>query len=197
MAGRIQEVAFNFTAANQFSEWIRHDYYQSPFCVSLGVFFDEALAATLSVQYALDDSSEGGTRPVAVSQSTTVITVTDYGKQVITGLNPSALATLGHGLAVGDWVSLFGTGLGIDGEYDVASVTDAHTYTLTSAVSQSGNAQAQVKSARVLLHDSLVGITARASGNYAYPVYMSRLFCTAFTSAGVGRLVAMQGGNLR
>jgi len=197
MAGRIQEVAFNFTAANQFSEWIRHDYYQSPFCVALGVFFDEALAATLEVQYALDDSSEGGTRPVSISQTTTVITVTDYGKQVITGLNPSTLATSGHGLTAGDWVSLFGTGLGINGEYDVASVTNANVYTLTSTISQTASAQALVKSARVLPHDSLVGITARASGNYAYPVYMSRLFCTAFTTAGIGRLVAMQGGNLR
>lgn len=197
MAGRIQEVAFDFTAANQFSEWIRHDYYQSPFCVSLGVFFDLALSATLSVQYALDDVTEGSSRPVAISQSTTVITVTDYGKPVVTGLNPSVPAAKGHGLTVGDWVELYGTQVGIDGEYAVATVPTASTYTLTATVSQTAKAQATIKSARVLPHDILTGLTARAAGNYAYPCYASRLLCTAFTTAGYARLVAMQGGNLR
>ena len=197
MAGRIQEVAFHFTAANQFSEWIRHDYYQNPFCVSLALFLDSTLSATFNVQYALDDVTEGSTRQVSFSQTTNTITVTDWGKPVLTGLNPAGFAANGHGLSVGDWVLLSGTQAGIDGEYDVTSVTSAFVYTLTSTISQSAKGVANAKSARVLVHDILTGLTARAASGYIYPVYASRLFATAFTAGGYGRLVAIQGGNLR
>jgi hypothetical protein len=195
VAGRIQTVAVSFTAANQYSPWVKHDYYQDPFDVSLAVFFDTALEATLAVQYVLDDQSQTSQRPVTWSQTTTTITVTDYGPTTINGgpSNAGWGGPFGHGLLAGDMVQLAGTQAGIDGLYNVASVTNAHTYTLTTTVSQTSGGQGLVTSGRVLTHSTLTALSARASGQYSAPVWMSRLTSTALTAAGVGFLVSMQG----
>lgn len=197
MASRILQVALSVAGTGEYSPWVKHDTDQSPFDVSLSVFFGTGLSATLAVQYVADDQSNTAVRPVSVSQSTTTITVTDYGPQNINGAPANAAwgGPFGHGLLVGDYVQLMGTPSGtVDGGYNVTSVTSSTVYTLTSAVSQTlTNAQCQVTSGRVITHPSLTGLTARASGNYQYPVWMSRLTCTAFTSPGVGFLVAIQG----
>lgn len=208
MAGRIQQIAFNFTTGTQYSPWIRHDYYQDPFDVSLSFYLGSGLAGTFAVQYALDDmtmtaqrTSSG--RDVMLSQTTTVISVTDPGPLInigsvnAAGALVQALGAAGHGLAVGDYVQLMGTpNQGqLDGGYSVASVVSANSYTLTSALSQTLPLTAvKAITGRVQTHATMTGMTARTSGNYIAPVFASRLLCSAFTSGGYGFLVAMQGG---
>lgn len=197
---RIQTVAESFSAVNQATPWIKHDYYQDPFCVSLAFYPGSGLAGTFAVQYILDDMSQAAKRQVLLSQSTTVITIADGGQQILVGgvtaagaLNTS-LQSPGHGLAVADYVELAESGQ-FDGGWPVVTVPDAQHYTFTSLLSQTVAAYiVSARSGRVQPHATMTGMTARTSGNYAFPVWASRLVCTAFTSAGVGYLVAMQGG---
>lgn len=183
---RIAQVSYDFTAINQYSPWIIHDYYEAPFNVTLAVYFGTGLSATLAVQYAVDDMGNGGSRVVSISQTTTTITVTDEGWSG--GSNT-------HGLAIGDFVQLIGTPGGtVDGGYEVATVTSATVYTLTALVSQTlATQQAKVTSGRLFTHSQLTGLTARANSNYTFPVWASRLTSTAYTSSGYGYLVSMQG----
>lgn len=185
---RIQQTALNVTAANLFSGWLRHDHYEAPFNVSLGVYFGSGLNATIAVQFIIDDVDL--LRQVSISQATTVITVVDAGPAF-----GGAAAPAGHGLAVGDFVQLTGTpGGSVDGGYNVATVVSATSYTLTAAVSQTlPQLVANVGTGRVFTHATLTGLTARANGNYAFPVWGSRLTSTAFTAGGFAFLVAMQG----
>jgi hypothetical protein len=74
-------------------------------------------------------------------------------------------------------------------------VTGANTYTAVTPVNQTGNFQGRVTSGRLLTHPTLTALTARASGSYQFPVWMSRLICTAFTTPGKAFLVASQGRN--
>lgn len=201
MAARIQQVAANITAVGSVSPWIKHDYYQTPFNLSLSVYFDSVIAATLAVQYATDDQSETSERPVLFSQAaSTTATITDYGPQTINGSpsNQSWGGPFGHGLLVGDQVWLEGSQVGVDSglnSYSVATVVDQNHYTVTVPVNQTvTNISARVKSARVFTHPALAALTARASSNYAYPVWMSRLICTVFPgTAGKAYLVCIQG----
>lgn len=197
MASRIQTVAANFTATTVVSPWIKHDYRQTPFNLSLAVYFDVLLAATLAVQLVVDDQSNTSERPVAVVQSaSTTATVTDYGPDTINGApsNQAWGGPFGHGLLSGDVVFLAGTQAGIDGAYAV-TVVDQHTYTITTLVNQTIAVQARATTGRVFTHPSLTALVARATGNYGSPVWMSRLVCTAHTTTGVGYLVAIQGAN--
>jgi hypothetical protein len=186
----VRELAFNFTAANQFSPWLMHNVWENPFNVTLAVYFGFGLAATLQVQYIADDASRAAERQVWLSQTTNTITVTDPGP-IIQGQQVA-----GHGLAVGDYVNLHGTPGGtVDGDYNVATVVSAQVYTLTSTVSQTlALTQSFSLSGRLFTHATLIGLTARASGNYNFPTFASRLLCTAFTTGGYGFLVALQGG---
>lgn len=197
---RIQTVAANFTAVGQVSPWLKHDYYQDPFDVSLGVYFGSGLAATLAVQFILDDMSQASKRQVLLSQALTVITIQDSGPQILTsGTTPAgavstALAAPGHGLAANDFLQLMESGQ-FDGGWNITAVASAQQYTLTSLLSQTVAAQlVSAVSGRVQTHATLTGLVARANGNYIAPVFASRLICTAFTSGGVGYLTAIQGG---
>lgn len=180
---RITEVSLS--AAGQ-SKWIPHDYWQTPPAITLAGFVSSGANLTWAVQYTCDDVGPGGLRPVSVSQSTTVLTVVDSGP-------PSRGGT--HGLSVGDYVNIQGTGLaGVDGEYSVATVVSGTQYTVTSGTSQTiALTQAQVISARVITHATLTGQVGRATGNYAFPVRASRLQITAYTS-GTASLGVLQGG---
>jgi hypothetical protein len=117
-------------------------------------------AVTWELQYTLDDVVFE--RPVrSATQTATTITINDLG-----GPAPNTTLTgpggmYGHGMAVGDCVILKGFGSGMDGTYDIASVTDNYTYTVTSTVSQSASAAsgARVTPLRVWLHPLLAGIT--------------------------------------
>jgi hypothetical protein len=183
------------------SPWIKHDTGQSPFDVTLSVFFDSVLNATLAVQYVADDQSQTSERLVqGVQSASTTATITDYGPETINGApsNQAWGGPFGHGLLTGDLVFLQGSQVGVDSGnqsgYPV-TVTGVNTYTVVTPVNQTSVFQARVTSARVFTHPSLTGLVARATGNYAYPVWMSRLICTAFTGAGKAFLVASQGRN--
>lgn len=198
MAGRIQQVAVSITAEDQASQWIKHDYFQCPFDVSLSVFYGTGLDATLEVQYIADDMSQSSSRQVLVSRSSTTITVVDDGPPLAYGNG------LGHGLLEGDWVVISGSQGGVlDGGYAVASVTNATTYTLTSGTSGTvASSPANLVSGRVFTHATLKSLSARAQDGYGSapfgnngPVWASRLYCTAYTDSGVASLVAVQGGN--
>lgn len=194
---RIQQVSANITAIGSITPWLFHDFYEPPFDLSLLISFGSGLAATLAIDYIVDDYLTDGERAVVVSQTTTTITVTDTGPY-----QPSAAGGgLGHGLAVGDAVTLRGSPAGlIDGVYAVASVTSATAYTLTTAVSQTlVGVVAYVKSGRVLTGAAstflpVAPVTARTAVGIVNPIVASRLRCTAFTTAGVATLLAVQGG---
>ncbi len=195
----IGQVVSNFTASGQVGPWLKLDYYETPFDLGLLIAYGTGLAATLAIDYVLDDFSQAAQRQVYASQTTTVITVTDSGPI----LPASAGGGLGHCLAIGDAVELTGTPSGqADGIYSVTSITSATVYTLTSLVSQSWASNAVVASGRVLQGAAAGGVdgviktapvTARTSINVTCPIYAARLHVTAFTSGGLAALVAMQG----
>jgi hypothetical protein len=204
---RIQQAVTNFTANAQVGPWLRFDYYETPFDLGLLVAYGVGtagtlLSATLGIDYVLDNMTNDGGRQVQISQATTVITVTDAGP--LLPPTQSSGAGLGHGLAVGDYVQLTGTQGGLaDGGYSVASVTNQTTYTLTSGVSQTLFSQGFVTTGRVMQGAAAGGVdnviklapvTARTSINVTCPILAARLHVTAFTTAGLGILVAMQGG---
>lgn len=191
MAGRIPQVAL---AGNGSSLWVNHDTYQTPPAITLAGFVTPAAVLTWAVQYTCDDIGPGALRPVQLSQTTTVITVTDSGPNLLSA-SGIALAPFGHGLSVGDWYKLQGTGIAnVDGEYAVTTVPTPNTLTLTSLVSQTVSSSiGQAVSARVFPHATLTGQTARATGNYAFPVKASRLVVSGYTS-GTAFLEVLQGG---
>lgn len=191
MASRVLQVAANITAVGSVTPWLKLDAYQTPFNVALAVYFDQALAATLKVQYVVDDQSQTSERDVYFSQSgTTTVTVKDSGSQNLPG------GPFGHGLLSNDIVFPVGSQAGIDSPligYPV-TVVDQTTYTFIGPVSQTlVNQHMRVTSARVFDHQVLQGLTARAQSNIAYGTWMARLICTAFTTPGKAFLVSSQG----
>ena len=177
-----------------FSRWIPHDFWQTPFGVGLALVFASGSTANVTVQFTADDLGEAARRPaLGISQTTTVITVTDAGDpNALFPTNPGTpIGT--HGLLVGDYVRLDQTGIGIDGDYNVATIVDATHYTLTSTISQSAiSTSATLKAARVFPHAVLAALTARTYSNYAFPVRGSRLVYNS--GAGVAGLLVWQGG---
>lgn len=200
MASRIPQVAAAITAVGSVTPWLKHDYLQTPFNLSLSVYFDSALAATLAVQYVADDQSNTAERPVMLAQAaSTTATITDYGPQDINGGPSNALwgGPFGHGLLTGDVIFLAGTQCGVDSLPQIGytvTVTSPTTYTVVTPVNQTvSGIQARVTSARVFTHQALQALAARANSNIAYPAWMSRIICTAFTTPGKAFLVALQG----
>lgn len=205
---RIQQVAANITAAaasigvpGTVTPWIKHDYYETPFDLSLLITQDNAGANTLAIDYVLGDNSSAMSHQALISQSTTVITVQESGPPI-----PVAQGgNLGHGLAIGDFVQIQGSPGGvIDGVYSVATVVSATSYTLTSSVSQTLVAfLANVQTGQVVTAGSTgdkiigasgAGITARTALPVTAPIIASRLRCTTFSAGAVARLIAVQGG---
>lgn len=209
---RIQQVAALITAAaatiglpGTVTPWLKHDYYETPFDLSLLVTQDGAGANTLAIDYILDDPSTAMQHQALISQATTVITVQESGPP----LPVAQGGNLGHGLAVGDYVYLQGSPGGIiDGVYSVATVTNATTYTLTVSVSQTIAAfLGNVQTGKVITAaaptatggDNIIGakgagITTRAAIPVTSPIVASRLRCTTFAANAVARYVAIQGG---
>lgn len=202
---RIQQVAVNFTASGQFGPWIKLDWFEPPFDLSILVSEDQGGTNPLTLQYIIDDAGPGMERQVMVTQTTTTITVTDAGP-------PLPIASgggLGHGLAAGDFYYLHSTtniGNGsIDGLYTVATAPTATTLTLTTAISQSLPAQYATGVGGKLITagaggDKIIGangagIVARTALNMTSPIWALRLASTGtFVAAAVARLVTIQGG---
>jgi len=208
---RIQQVAANITAAaatiglpGTVTPWLKFDYYEPPFNLSLLVSQDLAGANTLAIDYVLDDPSTAMEHQALISQATTVITVQESGPQIPV----SQGGNLGHGLAIGDFVYLHESPGGIiDGVYSVATVTNATTYTLTSSLNQTlAGFLGKVATGKVITAaaptatggDNIIGakgagITARAAIPVSNPIVAARLRCTTFAAPAVARLVAVQG----
>lgn len=197
---RIQQVVSNFTAANQTGPWLKHDFYEAPFCLSFMVTPMGAFAGTLGIDYVVDDFLNDGERPVMFSQTGTTITVSDTGM-----VQPTwAGGGITHGLAVGDWVQLRGSPAGtVDGGYPVASVVSLTQYTLTAAVSQTlalrGGFVIGARIVQATATDKIVPFApagTRSTVGVAFPIVASRLRSSTFTTAGYGILLSVQGGNL-
>jgi hypothetical protein len=198
---RIQQAVSNFTANGQVGPWLKFDFYETPFDLGLLVAYGFGLAATIGIDYILDDMSQASQRQVSISQAANTITVTDNGPNINAGLGGG----LGHCLAVGDAVNLTGSSGGTaDGLYSVATVTSGTVYTVTSPTSQAlATSLANVASGRVLQGAAAGGVDgvikvapviARTSLNVTCPIWAARLHVTAFTAAGLAALVSMQGG---
>jgi hypothetical protein len=179
--------AYVFLSAAGNTKWILHDTWQTPPAITLAGYVSNGATLTWAVQYTCDDLSLEPHQVLCSQSGTTTLTITDTGPQYWGTGNPG-----GHGLLTGDYVSLQNTGYGVDGEYTV-TVTSATQYTVTTVASPTFTGYAQAIVARVFTHATLTGQSARATGNYAFPVTASRLQITAFTS-GTAFLEVLQGG---
>lgn len=156
------------------SPWVPINYLQIAFGVGLGVIPDSGSTLTYTVQHTFGDLSTF--HPIQFTQSATTVTVEDNA----------------HNLSVGDSVIIQGSGInGADGTQVVASIVNANSYTFTSGVSQIAVSQPSCVATNlpVFPHISLVGLTTRADGNYAYPIGAIRLSVTAYTSGAVNMYV--------
>lgn len=180
---RITEVSLSAAGS---SRWIPHDYWQTPPAITLAGSVNSGGTLTWEVQYTCDDIGPGGLRQVSLSQTGTTITVIDSGPPTRNGV---------HGMTNGDYVSIQGTGIvGVDGEYVLGSVLGPTSYSVISGISQTvPQTVAQVITARVFTHSTLVGQNGRQVGNYQSPVRASRLTVTAYTNGTVS-LEVLQGG---
>ncbi len=170
------------------SIWLVPNQWLKSFLLGLGLTFDTASNLTASVQHTFDDPMQTP-RTVTYTRAATVLTVTDAN----------------HGLAVGDNVqfdsdtngqyngAVAGPGTG---GLDVASVTDANTYTLTVANAGAAAGSAGIRSFRVFNNAALGNVSGnppvRADGNYSDPIGAVRLKVSAYT-AGAATLTVQQG----
>lgn len=152
------------------------------FAIGLGYIPTNGAVLTSKVQHTFDNPQS--VHPVSVSRAGTVATVIDKGSD-----------GNGHGLAVADSAIILNSGsVTLDGTFSVATIVDANTYTYTVANTGPTVDQGQTQGAglRVFDHASMVGMTVRADGNYAFNIQAMRLTCTAYTS-GRADLMILQG----
>jgi protein involved in polysaccharide export with SLBB domain len=154
------------------------DWQQRPFNVALlaSLSFDGVL--TYKVEYTPDNPQK--VTPCYITRSGTTATMT---------------LAANHGLSVGDSVTVINSGdPNLNGTYPVASVPSANTLTYTVAATGLTTAlpQAGVVLMRVFPHDYMVNLTARADGNFAFPISACRVTVTAYTAGSV-TLEIMQG----
>ena len=151
------------SAANGPSKWLDISSMEAArFALAIGVF--PAAGATLSakVQSSLDDPNVKVS--IAWARSGTTVTVTDAA----------------HGLSNNDEVAICAANdaaLNSSGgtSYPV-TVIDANTYSFTcSGGVAAASGTATVAKYRPVDHDTLTGLTARAVGNYEWPVMAVRL----------------------
>jgi hypothetical protein len=167
-----------------FSPWVPVSYLQTPPNVAVIGTLSSGASLTYKAQHTFDDLSLR--RFVGASQSAFTITITDSGNE-----------GKGHGLSVGDYCDLQGTGKLMDGEYAVASIVSATQYTLTSLVSQTAvSSSGLVTTAKVYDNDTLVDMTTRGAADYNFPITAVRLnvivwasgFCTLQVLQGSGSM---------
>lgn len=164
----MRPICISLSAAGA-SSWIQLNRLAQSFWTSIGVSLSSGASLTYSVQHTTDDIHETF-EAFSITRSTTTATV--------------KLAD--HGLSVGDWVMGVGIGAPFDGEFAVASVVDANTFTYT--VANSGlttRVNGSLRKARVVAHDVLTARTANAESNYAFSPVAVRLNVTSHTSGTV------------
>jgi hypothetical protein len=166
------------------------DYIQTAFGVGIGVMLSEdASGITYSALMTFDDMGPDSFSYVSISQTTTVVTVTD----------PSL--PLRGGVVAGDIVHIMNSGVaaGVDGWYVVASTPSTTTYTVTSGTSQSvtGGSNSRHQYFRMFAAPAaLTAATTRASAALSHsttgPVTGVALNVTAY-AAGRANMVVVQG----
>lgn len=161
------------------SPWVPMNYLQNAFGVGLGAVISSGATLTYKVQHAFDDPW-ANRRQVSIARAGTVATVTD----------------INHKLSVGDTIWVVGSGSSnLDGEYDVATVVDANSYTYTVVNTGATASEANhtwLSSVRAFDHATVVGETTDMDGNYAFPIRLIRLNVTAYTNGNVD-LMILQG----
>jgi hypothetical protein len=182
MRSPIKQTVTPTAAGGAAGPWIPLDYLQRPFNVGLFVSLSEdASGITYTVEHSPDNPNNiKGNTVASLSRTTTVATLT---------------MSLAHGLVTGDSVTIYNSGdANLDGTYAVASTPTATslTYTVANTGATAGSPYTQAVLMRVFPHDFMAGLTARADGNYAFPVMASRLHITAWT-AGSATLELTQG----
>lgn len=164
-----------------FSDWIVLDSRRAnQFAVGLGVIISSGASLTYSVQHTFDNVF---TQDFAWSGSRTTTTLT--------------VTKVAHKLTAADWIRIDApSATPILGEYAVAGITDADTFTVTvvnSGSSSTASGVAGIHTARVLPHETLAAKTVSDDGNYAFPPFACRLILTAWTS-GSATLTVIQAG---
>lgn len=165
-------------AAAGVSPWIPVNRLQNAFGIGLGVFVSGTLTA--AVQFTMDPLDIDAADIVTISRASTTATVIHPGHQMATGDSAIITSTGSSNLDKAAGVTV--------------TVVDANTYTYTvvdtGATADTGFAKSL--RLRIFTHATLTGLTARANGNFAYPVSAVRLAITAFTS-GTADLIVQQG----
>lgn len=171
------------------SPWCPINWEQVSFAIGLFSSITSGAVLTYSVQHSPDGPENR--RQVSISRTTTTATVTDPDHRLSTG--DSVIVSGSGDPNLDSPVDAQGRPIGVD-----ITFVDANTYTYTVAntgATASVVGQTYVTSYRVFNHDGtppMVGLTARADGNYAFPPRSIRLKVTAYTSGKVD-LVIIQG----
>lgn len=163
-------ITLRLTAAG-YTPWVPINRLQTSFNVGLAVVLSSGASLTYSVEYTLDDPRNPAnlTQQFTLSRTTTVLTVV------------KAL----HALSVGDWVNLYGNGgAPLDGEFQVASVVDANTFTVTVANSglSAGNGVGWLQTMRATSLAAMAAKTATVASSLTFPVIATRLHVSTYGS---------------
>ncbi len=147
------------------------DWQQRPFNVALfsSLSFDGNL--TYKVEYTPDNPQK--VTPASITRAGTVAT---------------AVFAAAHGLSVGDSVTVINTTEpNLAGTFPVASVPNATslTYTVANTGLLAAHPAAGAVLMRVFPHDTMVNLTAKADGNFQFPVMACRVNVTAYTAGSV------------
>lgn len=162
-----------------FTDWVPVSYRSAAsFQVAIAVTITSGASLTYTVEHTLDDLW-AVTDIWSAARSTTTLTVTKAN----------------HGLTAGDWNQFDAPSAAPAlGQYSVATVTNANVYTITVANSGAttfASGTANIHTARVLPHSSLVTKTVSADGNYAFPPRAVRLSVTIWAS-GTAQMAVIQ-----
>jgi len=158
-------------SANGASKWIPLDMQQRPFNVALLASLSYNANLTYTVQFTPDNPF-----------------VTQYCSVAISGTTATVTYATAHNLNAGDSVTILNSGdSGIDGVWQVASVPSATTltYTVGATTLTASLPPCQAVNMRVFSHDTMQNLTARADGNFAFPVWAVRVNVSNYVAGSV------------
>jgi len=166
-------------SANANSRWFPpNPLLVNPASLGIALTFSFNANLTASVQYTYDDPMQDP-RAMTYARAGTVLTVTDPG----------------HNLNVGDNIQI-SQDTNFNGGWDVVTVVDANTYTVTVPNAGPANGNAQLQSFRVFKHATMGNIGGappqRIDGNFNWQIGAYRLQVTNYV-AGSATLTGQQG----
>lgn len=161
-------------SAAGYAPWVPINRLQTSFNCNVSAMLSSGAVLTYSIEYSLDNAQDpmNLTQNFTLSRTTTVLTITKTA----------------HGLAVGDWVKLWGNGgANLDAEFNVASVVDANNVTVAIADSglTAGNGTGWMQTLRVLPLTSPTGNTVDGSYGLDHVVTAVRINVSSWTSGTV------------